>query len=1015
MRSNKALVLGTTLLASSMLLVGAANAQAAGTTQSSADENEQAEEQAAQVDEVVVVGSRIRRDTYNSPSPIQVVTRDETILSGYNSTTEALQGTAVTGGTAQINNAYGGFVVNGGPGANTISLRGLGATRTLVLLNGRRVSPAGSRGSVGSADLNVLPSSMIERIEVLRDGASSIYGSDAVAGVINIITRNDIDQPVVEAQFNAPTEANGAGQQTRFSIASGLVTDRLSLSGSLEFYNRDEVTLGDREFTRCNTDYRLNVTTGQFSDYIDPLTGQPKCYPITSTGSNGVTINTIGTNTTAGVGATGAVGTSFNRWRPNSAVTTGLVGFEGVGNASTNLNVRDTFDPRTLNRSLISPVEVATAFLKGDYDVGAFGNGEAYFEFLANRRDSSQTGYRQLSLDYNKGSLLIPGNLAFSTFSNPTVTSSGNQVGVRAFIGFGNDKSSQTVDFTKFITGMRGDFIIPQWRYDAYVSYSRSDSEYTSVSFLTVLLSYSLDVVAAPSSIDSSLTRQGTLTNGTTGTVTCRINITDPTARCIPAPFLTSQTIGGTLPQNWVNYVFRPVTGRTVYDETVFAVGLDGPVFQLPAGDISVFVGAEWREASIDDTPSLDSQRNNLYNLTSSAITRGSDSVYEIFGEIEAPILANLPFAQQLTFNGSLRYTDYQSYGADTTYKLGLLYTPVDFLSFRATYGTSYRAPALFEQFQGGTSGFINSTNDPCNNWDASGVNPNRRANCESQGLPAGFTATSSVTVITQGGADQDLKAETSDNLTIGIVLEPSLPSKFGRLSFSTDYYEIEVNNGVDRVGSSFILSSCYDSPTADFAADAGYCAFIDDRNPSSNALTVRDSYTNIATDIVKGLDYNLRYSRDIASGEILANFYLTQYTEISSKLFETDPYLDVKGFINNPEFAGSGDISYIHGDWRVRYGFEWIDAMSSDEYYNTGPGSANPDYTFSVDDYWLHHLSFQWRPQDFGVTVGVRNILDEDLPQISSGVYNRVGNTPLYSGYDYVGRTLFINVTKSF
>ena len=147
---------------------------------------------AAAMEKITVTGSRIARDTFNSTSPVLVITRDETMMSGFNSTTAALQGTGVTAGGAQINNAFGGFVTDGGPGANTISLRGLGATRTLVLLNGRRVAPAGTRGSVGSADLNVFPTAVVDRIEVLKDGASSIYGSDAVAGVINVITKKNI-------------------------------------------------------------------------------------------------------------------------------------------------------------------------------------------------------------------------------------------------------------------------------------------------------------------------------------------------------------------------------------------------------------------------------------------------------------------------------------------------------------------------------------------------------------------------------------------------------------------------------------------------------------------------------------------------------------------------------------------------------------------------------------------------------------------------------------------------------
>src|SRR5690606_15554593 len=276
----RAFLLGSTVLVSAMALTAPAMAQTAPT----------ANQDVTTVDEIVVVGSRIRRDNYNAPSPTQVVTREEATLQGFASTTEALQSTAVTGGTSQINNSYGGYVTNGGPGANTIGLRGMGPSRTLVLLNGRRVSPAGSRGSVGAADLNVLPTAMIDRVEVLRDGASSVYGSDAVAGVVNIQTRKNFEGLVFEAQSNLPMEANGNGGSNRLSLTAGARGGRWRAAGSVERYERDELTLRDREFTRCQTDGFRND-----KDYIDPLTGASKCYPLTTTGSNGVTINTIGT------------------------------------------------------------------------------------------------------------------------------------------------------------------------------------------------------------------------------------------------------------------------------------------------------------------------------------------------------------------------------------------------------------------------------------------------------------------------------------------------------------------------------------------------------------------------------------------------------------------------------------------------------------------------------------------------------------------------------------------------
>jgi len=1031
---------GTTILAG----VIAASAPAFAQT---AQNEDQAKDQATTVEEVVVVGSRLRRDNYNSPSPVQIVTREESTLAGFASTTEVLQGTAISGGTDQINNAYGGFVTNGGPGANTLSLRGLGATRTLLLLNGRRVAPAGSRGSVGSADLNVLPTAMIERIEVLKDGASSIYGSDAVAGVVNIITRNNIDGITIEGQFNAPTDADNEGQQSRIAIVAGTSGDRWNFAASAEYYNRQELTLGARDFARCATDGYVDG-----SDYIDPLTGRSKCY---TADGGGVTINTIGTSnltadpfvTTVGgvplrpglIGAPGvpgqayANGVFFNRWRPNSAVTTGVPGFEGVGGSFLNdrdnptafvalsTAIRDTFEEDMLKESLISPAEVATLYAQGAYDLQALGNAELYGEVLYNNRQSSQVGYRQLSLDYYRGSLLIPQNLTFSNFSanqglSPTTGPFANaRVGVRAFIGYGLYDSKQEVDFNKQVIGMRGDFFIPEWRYDVSASYSKSDSSYMFEQFITSLLQNSLDVVEAPTGTDPRLTRTGVLSTGVTGTVTCRVNTIDPTVGCIPAPFLTAATIGGQLPEDWKDYVFRPVTGTTKYDEKVVSIGLDGPLFQMPAGEVSAFLGAEWREASIDDTPGLDMQTGNIFGFSTAGITRGSDSVWEVFGEIEVPLLANMPLAQSLTFNASARYTDYDSYGDDTTYKVGLVYTPVNWLSLRGTYGTSYRAPALFEQFVGATSGFIAGSNDPCSELSATS-NPARIANCTTEGL-ANFVQNQSVRVVTSGGADAGLRAETSDNLTVGAIFQPTLPSGWGDLSFAVDYYEIEVKDGVSRIGSGNILSMCYNSSAADFAADAGYCALIE-RDTSTNALSVFDSYINVATDVVKGLDYTLRYRRDVGPGTALLNVGVTQMTERYSTLFDTDPIYDEVGTIGTPEFTATADMTFAWDNWRVRYGVEWIAASGYEDYYlNRYGDSLLNDFgmDIEVDEYFLHSASVQYRTDDWTVTVGVRNLFNEDPDTVTTGYVSRLGNAPLYSGYDYVGRSAFINMSKSF
>ena len=948
----------------------------------------------AEIEKITVTGSRLQRDTFNSTSPVLVITRDETMMSGFNSTTAALQGTGVTAGGAQINNAFGGFVTDGGPGANTISLRGLGATRTLVLLNGRRVAPAGTRGSVGSADLNVFPTAVVDRIEVLKDGASSIYGSDAVAGVINVITKKNIKGVTLESQYNAPQ--TGGGDETRASATFGFVGDKGYFNGSLELYERDELRQGDVGWMACETDYRRTVVNGVpgpwgSGDFIDPRTGAPKCYGITGTGNQGVTINTLGTGTFAGVGAAGSVGTTFNRWRPNSSVLTGFAGYEGVGGGANNLNLRDTFEPRMMNRSLISPAKVATGFFQGGYDTGILGKGEAYFEALFSRRESEQTGYRQLTLDYTRGSPLIPASLASATTTNlqagATLIAPG-PIQYRAFIGAGNDRGEQNIDYTKVLGGLRGNLPFRDWKYDGVVSYAKSNADYMRQSWLTSRVAQSMDVVS------------------TGGTIACR----NPANGCVPAPALTPALLGGTIPQAWTNFTFVNDTGNTMYKELTTTLNTSGTLFQLQHGDVRGAIGAEYRRADINDTPSIDSQNGNLYNLSSAAPTRGKDSVKELYGEVEVPILRSIPWAEDLTVNVSGRYTDYQSYGSDTTYKVGALYSPVRAVTFRAAQGTSYRAPALFEQFVGATTGFLAAAGDPCNNYGALDQTSARARNCASEGLPTNFLATSSIASITIGGAQAGLKAETSKNKTVGVILQPELPKGWGDFSFAVDYYDIQVDNGVDRIGTGSILSLCYGQQN--FASQ--YCRLVTRAPAGTNrSLSVNNSYINVSTDAVKGYDYTVRYVRNIGPGTFRANAVITRYTTQANKLFPTDPLVSFNGVVGAPKTTGVFDFSYKWKEWQVRYGLEWIDKMSSYAFFQEDPATST--YKMDTPSYTRHNLSAEYKKDKWAVIVGVRNLADKEPPPISQGFANRVGNAALYSGFDYVGRTWFVNATFAF
>lgn len=970
--------------------------------QDTAQSGEAAE--AEEVQEVTVTGSRIRRDEYSAVEPITVVTKEEITQSGFASAADALQSAEVTAGSGQINNYYSGFVVDGGTGANTLGLRNLGPARTLILLNGRRLSPAGTRGAVLSADLNVLPTAIIERIEILKAGASSVYGSDAIAGVVNIITDEKTRGLTLDAQVNVPEI--GAGVDRRISATFGFGTDRLNIIGSLEYRERDGIRLNDVDFTKCPIPGYLNGEGSEFGSGDPFPVGDPRnCFTIDN---GGVTINTLGIPTRQGIGRTsGAVG-NFNRFVPAPGVTTGpFPGYLGVG-----LYDRDSFDPASQEEYLITPVKTYTGFLSATYELNALGNAEIYGEILATRRQSEAPLYRQLSLDYLRGSPLLDPSIRNGAFLAPNSTSSGQIIAARAFIGFGLTDSSQEVDYVRAGAGIRGDFFLPGWRYDAYVGKSWTDATYEIESFLTDRIANSLLVVQ---NLD--------------GSFSCASAASNP--GCVAAPPLNADTIGGRLPQAYKDYILANTIGTNKFRETTAILTVDGPIFALPGGDAQLALGAEYRKQRIDDTPDVNAINGNLLGLTSSEPTRGSDSVKEVFAEVYLPLLSDTPFFQNLNLNASVRYTDYESYGSDTTYKVAGEWELVKGFGFRGSYGTSYRAPALAEQFLGATSGFLGGGNDPCDSdnfpADPADYTPNDTLvaqNCGAIGIDVTtFAQNSSITTFSLGGASFGLEAETSTNWSVGAVARPPLPSSIGTLSLALDYFDIKVENGVSQLGAANILNRCYADVA--FNPTAGFCRLVE--RDGNNQLTVNNGYVNLSTDIVKGFEFNGRFATDLLFGNrLVLNANVTKYTEQSTRLFPEEFLTDANGTYVTPDWVGTFDVTYRIGEATLRYGVTWIDGSEGTyDYfaYDEQTGTVDQalaqayrdNYILEVPDYFLHSASVQFNvAEKFELTMGVRNLFDTEPPRISAAV-TTIGNAPLYSGYDYTGRQFFVNTNFKF
>ncbi|MXO84632.1 TonB-dependent receptor [Altererythrobacter aurantiacus] len=965
---------------------------------------------------IVVTGSRIRRDEFSTIEPITVITADEITQAGFGSSIDALQSNAVTQGAGQINNYYAGFVTDGGTGANTLGLRGLGPARTLVLLNGRRLAPGGTRGSLLAADLNVLPTAIVERIEVLKAGASSVYGSDAVAGVVNIITDDQLQGLNLEFQVNAPEV--GAGVQYRGAASFGVQTDRLNLVGSLEYTQRNGYSRNDNPWFDCPIAGFLDGEGSEFGsgDYIDPATGEPVCFGLDN---GGVTINTIGVSTRdAPARLTGVVG-RFNRLVPDASNVDGPTpGYLGV-----DLDTRDTFDPIQEEEYLITPVKRYTGFLTGSYELDILGDAEVYAELLATRRKSESVLYRQLALDYpiylnddftptGRVNPLVPDQFQNSVIAFPNETTGDGYLGVRAFIGFGLTDGRQTVDYVRTGGGLRGDFFLPDWRYDVYVGKAWNDGTNEQESFLIDRVAAATDVV-----LDAD------------GNVVCATQSINP--NCVAAPALNADTIGGRLPQDFRDYILQNTIGTTEFRETTYAFNIDGPLFALPGGDIQLALGAEYRKQRINDQPDANSVNGNLLGLTAATPTVGSDNVKEVFGELYVPLLADRTFFQNLALNGSVRYTDYDSYGSDVTYKIAGEWELFRGVGLRGSYGTSYRAPALAEQFLGSTSGFIGSGSDPCDSdnfpdavADYTPVEARTAANCAAVGIDVTtFVQTSGITVFRRGGAETGLAAETSTNWSVGAVVSPPLPSSVGTLSLALDYFDIKVENGVSDLAGGTILNRCYQDQN--FDPSAGFCRFVD-RN-ENDQLAVTSSFVNLSEDIVKGFEFNGRLASEIGPGRLVVNALVTKYTEQSTRLFPEEFLDDANGIVTSPDWVGNFDATYRWDNVTLRYGLDWTDGDREATYrffaFDNQTGEVDEDlvqdykdiYLLEVDDYFLHSASVQVNIENYEFTFGARNLFNTRPPRISAVGFSSVGNAPLYSGYDYAGRTFFANAAFKF
>ena len=1007
-------LLSSTVIASLLITVPSFAIAASGTATQDAQQSEENKDsdrnRAAQVEDIVVTGSRIRRNEFTSSQPIQVITAEQAALEGTVDTSELLQSSTAANTATQINNFFTGYVVTGGAGVNTISLRGLGANRTLVLINGRRAGPAGIGGTVGPADLNTIPSSQIERVEILTDGASSIYGSDAVAGVINIITKTSQDGGNAEVFYNQPFESGG--EEMRANASYGWTFDRGYLTIGADYYERQALLFGDRDAFSCPQDMVYYDPALKIrADVVDPNTGDYKCV----TGIQGAVRNYIYTagdyrtidykpNDASRQGG-GLLGCDLNGWMQTGGGYTALPVNGVVRNCAVNSQSTEVrrafyeehplFTERYRSRTAISPVTRASVSLFGGYDLTS--NVEVFGEFLFNRRESSQKSWRQLfpNVVYMANNFMSPD----ATYATPI-----------ALVDMDMD---QQVDYTRGVLGIRGSLDVGRgWDWEISGQVSRSDATYGGNFFYADRVYATAGMTASgflPSSAYAEFSNTGcvkawlkTATDCPTGGVNW---------------FSKDFLINGQLSPEEEAFIVGYEQGTTVYNHAFIEGVISGELFDLPAGPLGIAVGFQYRKEELDDQPGAQSQATNSWGLSSAGRTKGEDTIKEIFAELEIPVLRDVPLVDSLTFNLSGRYSDYDSYGENSTYKVGLNWAITPEWRIRSSYGTSFRAPALYELYLANQSSFLGQANiDPCINWGDSS-NSDLRANCAAAGVRPDYNAggSSSATII-GGGGKGVLEAETAEAQSIGLIWSPS----FANLNVALDYYKVTISDQVARFGAANIVSGCYYSNNY---ANEGLCKLFD-RNPgtgtnASMITQVRDSYINIAEQMSEGLDLNVRYTKEFAAGDLTLSARASYILDWTYQLRGDDDAVNYKDQIGYPDWTANLSARFNRADWTYFYSIDLVPEVDNDRFY-TSNAITYLGQTVYVDRtaefYISHNASIRKRMDDVTLQIGINNIFNENTPWTSSSGGGRgAGNIPLTSQYDYVGRRVFVSLGYNF
>lgn len=959
--------------------------------------------QDTEVSEVVITGSRIARQDYVSESPIVTLGQERITQAGMVTVENTL-------------NQLPQFVPSNGAGTNTTNfvstpgqayanLRGLGPTRTLVLVDGRRMV-AGNPNAV--VDLNTIPTFLVDSVETITGGASAVYGSDAIAGVVNFKLKKDFEGLVIDAQLGA-TDENDAGQQS-FSIGYGhnFAGGRGNISAGVSYDRREGLVASDRDWSAIG--YSV-LTTG-----------------LTPSGAATIPDGRFDPSSNAGGAANlptqAAMDAVFAKYglAPGSVARGANLSFNADGTLFSTSPVRNyrgeqmpgfSASSYTFNsadyRYLNLPLDRWSLYAAGRYDltdsIEAYGT-VSYTTYDVSRQlgpaSASDGAFPGPDIVVPTTNPFIPADLKalLDSRANPTAAFYPR----RAFNEVGGRLSNNTYETYQLVAGLRGDVGFKDWKWDVYVAYgemNHTENQHGNVSRAAMR-----ELTFAPDG----------------GVAICGgFNIFG----------------AGKVSPGCAAYIAREVTNETKIQQTVLEGFVTGSVFDLPAGAVKFSAGAQYRKDEVGYSPDLLLQGPDIVGFNPAVPINGDISSTEAYAELLVPILAQAPFAYSLDLSLGGRIADYNTTGTINAYKADLTWRPVESLMVRGGYQRAVRAPNVAELyspqslgFSGiGTPGLATTAGDPCdvrssfrNGGSAAAV----RALCVAQGVSTGIVDTfqqASTQVEILAGGNPDLSEEKSDSFTLGAVWTPKFDAPLvRRFSVSLDYYKIELEDVIGNLSVQTIVGECFNTGGANPTFDNSnfYCQQFS-RIPNGNITGVLTTQVNLAAWKTSGYDAQIDWGFDLAdlglpdgAGALDFNLVVSKLESFERQARPGAAFLQNAGTIGGelsggayPEWKSAMSATYSVGPAKVTLRWRHIDAMT--DFRNVPVFSPT---AVNTPDYDLFDLTGTWRfDERVTMRAGVNNLGDKDPPFYTS--YSNSNTDP--STYDVLGRRFFVGVTARF